>query len=161
MNTKNCGRRNVRKNREIKGSDKYTTLDILLKFGSLVKMRIKSSAPKHILGRPGKGLITSLGIKAKTRPKKHKKERYAMVNVSMNYVSKIIREFEKLSYKSYERRRSKHEPTDTYFYLAIQLAKCMMRADTLNFHVYPVRMEMTGTNHILILQDCSTDKSES
>ena len=28
VNTKNCGRCNVRKHRNIKGSDKYTTLDI-------------------------------------------------------------------------------------------------------------------------------------
>ena len=34
-NMKRCGRRNVRKHREIKGSDKYITLDISLKFGSL------------------------------------------------------------------------------------------------------------------------------
>ena len=28
VNMKNCGRRNVRKHKEIKGSDKYLTLDI-------------------------------------------------------------------------------------------------------------------------------------
>ena len=43
VNMKNCGRRNVRKQREIKGSDKYVTLDISLKFGSLEKMRITYS----------------------------------------------------------------------------------------------------------------------
>ena len=32
---KNCGRHNVRKYREIKGNDKYVTLDISLKFDSL------------------------------------------------------------------------------------------------------------------------------
>ena len=37
---KNFGRFNVRKYSEIKDSDIYTTLDILLKFGSLDKMRI-------------------------------------------------------------------------------------------------------------------------
>ena len=34
-NMKNCGRPNVRKHRYIKDSDKYNTLDISLKFGSL------------------------------------------------------------------------------------------------------------------------------
>ena len=62
----------------------------------------------------------------------------------MKDLSKIIREFENLLYKSYERRRPKHEPTDSYFYLARQLAKCMTRADALNSHIYPVRIEMTG-----------------
>ena len=42
MNMKNCGGRNFRKHRDIKDSDKYTTLYILLKFGNLDKMRIKS-----------------------------------------------------------------------------------------------------------------------
>ena len=46
---KHYGRQNVRKHREIKGSDKYVALDILLNFGSMDKMRIKYSEPKDIL----------------------------------------------------------------------------------------------------------------
>ena len=46
MNMKNCGRRNVRKHKEIKGDDKYVTLDISLKFDSLDKMKIISSESK-------------------------------------------------------------------------------------------------------------------
>ena len=57
---KKCGHRNVRKHREIKGSDKYVKLDISLKFDSLEKMKITSSESKEKWGRPGKGLITSL-----------------------------------------------------------------------------------------------------
>ena len=45
MNMKNCGR-NVRKHREIKGSDKYVTLDIPLEFVSLDNIRIISSETK-------------------------------------------------------------------------------------------------------------------
>ena len=47
LNRKNCGHRNVRKHREIKGSDKYVTLDILLKFDSLRKMKTTSSESKE------------------------------------------------------------------------------------------------------------------
>ena len=72
VNMKNCGRHNVRKHREIKGSDNYVTLEILLKFDNLDKTRITSSESKDNLGRPGMGLITSLGIKAKASPKKYK-----------------------------------------------------------------------------------------
>ena len=115
MNMKNCGRINVRKHRYIKGSDKYVTLDILLKFVSLENMRIKSSEPKYNLGRLGKGLITSLCIKAKSRPKKCKKTRYAIGNFSTKDLSKIIREFKKLPYKFYYKTRPKHESTDSYF----------------------------------------------
>ena len=88
---KNFGSQNVRKHIEIKGSDKYVTLDILLKFGSLDKMRIKNSEPKYILGRSGKGLITSLGLKSKARSKKYKKARCAIINFSMKDPSNIIR----------------------------------------------------------------------
>ena len=101
------------KHREIKGGHKYVTLDISLKFGNLYNMRIKSSEPKDNLGRSGKGLITSLGIKAKTIPKKYKKATYAIGNFSTKDLSKIIREFDKLPYKSYERMRPHNEPTDS------------------------------------------------
>ena len=36
-----------------------------------------------------------------------------------------------------------------------------MRADALNLHVYPVRTERTGTQHIPILHVFSTNGSES
>ena len=73
VNMKICGRRNVRKHREIKVSDKYVTLDISLKFYSLYKMIITSSKSKVKLVISGKGFITSLILKAKTRPNKYKK----------------------------------------------------------------------------------------
>ena len=93
MNMKICVRHNDRKHIEIKGSDKYVILDISLNFGSLDNMIITSSEPKDNFGRSVKGLITSLGIKAKTRPNKYKKARYFIVNFSKKYLSKIIREF--------------------------------------------------------------------
>ena len=43
VNMKNCGRHNVRKHKEIKGSDKYVTLDISSKFDSMDKINITSS----------------------------------------------------------------------------------------------------------------------
>ena len=77
-----CGCCNVRKHKEIKGSDKYVTLNISSKFDSLEKMKIISSESKGKLERSGKGLITSVGFKAKIGPQKYKKARYAIVNVS-------------------------------------------------------------------------------
>ena len=47
------------------------------------------------MGISGKGLIASLGIKAKVRTHKYKKARYAIGNVSKKDLSNIIREFEK------------------------------------------------------------------
>ena len=102
-------------------------------------MRITSSESKDNFGRSGNGLIAYLGIKAKARPTKYKKARYAIGNFSKKDLSKIIRGFDKLPYKSYESRIPKHEPTYSYFYLARHLMKFMMRSDVLNSHVQPVR----------------------
>ena len=113
VNMKNCGRWNVRKHRWIKDSDKYITLDISLKFDSLDKIRITYSEPKDYLGRSRKGLINSMGINTNVRSKEYKKARYAINNVSMKDLSKIIKDFEKLSYKGYVRKSPKHEPTDS------------------------------------------------
>ena len=63
INMKNCGCRNVRKHRKIKGSDKYVTLDIWLKFGSLDKIITTSSEPKYILVRPENRESKNLEIK--------------------------------------------------------------------------------------------------
>ena len=70
VNMKNSGRRNISKDIDIKGSDKFVTLDISSKFDSLYKTKITSSESKGKLERSGKGLITSLGFKAKVRPQK-------------------------------------------------------------------------------------------
>ena len=123
-------------------------------------MKITSSESKDNLGRSGKRLITSLGFKAEARPKKYKKSRYSIVNVSKKEISKVIKKFENLPYMSYERRRPIHEPTNSYFYLSILLAKCMMRADAIKLHVYPIRTEMNITKNIPILHVCSIYESE-
>ena len=70
---KNCCHHNVRKHKEIKGSDKYVTLEISLKFDSLDKMKTTSSESKEKLEISGKGLITSLVFKAKVRQQKYPK----------------------------------------------------------------------------------------
>ena len=43
VNMKNCGRRKVRKHKEIKGSEKIVTLDVSEKFDSLNKIETTSS----------------------------------------------------------------------------------------------------------------------
>ena len=93
VNKKNCGRCNVREHKEIKGSDKYVTLDTSSKLYSLDNMKITSSESKGKLEISGKGLINSLGFKAKVRPHRYKKARYAIRNVSKKDLSNIIMEF--------------------------------------------------------------------
>ena len=80
-----------------------------------------------------------MGIKNIGRPKE-KKARYAISNVSLKGISKIIKEFEKFPYEGSVRKMTKHEPNNSYFYLSIRLANCKMKADTFNYHVDPERM---------------------
>ena len=87
-----------------------------MKLDSLDKTKITSSESKDNFGRSGKGLITSLCINAKVRPHKYKKARDAIGNFSKKDLYKIFMEFEKLPYESYEKKRPKHKPTDSYFY---------------------------------------------
>ena len=77
-------------------------------------MTITYSESEDNSGRSRKGLIISLGIKARARQKKCKSSRYAIGNVSKKYLLNIIRESERLPYESYERNRLKHEPTESY-----------------------------------------------
>ena len=75
VNMKNCGRRKVRKHKEIKGSDKFVTLNnyeilnILEKFDDLNKMETTSSESKVELERSGTGLVTALALKTKAGSK--------------------------------------------------------------------------------------------
>ena len=56
--------------------------------------------------------------------------------------------------------RPKHDPTDSYFYIPRELAKCMMRSDALNSHIYPIGTDMTATKQIQTSHVCSMDDSE-
>ena len=77
---KNCGRHKVRKHKEIKDSDKcvtlntYEILNISEKFDDLNKMETTSSESKVELERSGKGLVTTLALKTKARPKNTKRQ---------------------------------------------------------------------------------------
>ena len=88
-------------------------MEISSKFDSLDKMKIKSSESKVKLEISRKGLITSMGFNTKARSQKYKKERYAIGNVSEKDISKIIKDFEKIEKLPYEKKRPKHEPTDS------------------------------------------------
>ena len=101
-----------------------------------------------------------MGLKTILTSKKNKKARNAITNVSLEGFSKIIKEFEKLSYKGYVRKRPKHKPTDSYFYLSRNIAKCTIRADVFNLHVGLVITETTGKQQIPILHIIDSDKSK-
>ena len=87
-----------------------------------------------------------MGFKTKARSQKYKKASYAIGNVSKKDFSKVIKEFEKIDRLPYDKKGPKHEPTDSYFHLSIQLAKCMMRSDKLNWNDHGGFKEMTATS---------------
>ena len=117
----------VRKNKEIKGSDKcftlniYEILNISEKFDDLNNMETTSSESEVELERSGKGLVTALALNTKARSKKYKKARYAIGNVSMKDLSNKIKGFKKIVKVPYVKRIPKHEPTSSYFHLVVCL----------------------------------------
>ena len=141
---KNCGRRKVRKYKEIKGSDKIVTLNVSTKFDSLNKMKITSSESKGKLGKSVKGLVTALDFKTKVRSQKYKKGRYAIGNFIKEDLSKIIKEFEKIGKVPYVKMIPKHEPTSSFYHLVRCIAECMMRSDEHNRHVHNSYAEETS-----------------
>ena len=79
-------------------------------------------------------MVTALASKTKVRSSKYKKARYAIGNVIEKVLSKIIKEFEKIEKLPYEKKRTKHKPTESYFHLTREIVKCMMISDKLNWY---------------------------
>ena len=67
VNMKNCGRQNTRKQREIKSSDKYVTLYILLEFYSMDKIRNTSSESRKKIGNTRKRINYLSGFQGQSK----------------------------------------------------------------------------------------------
>ena len=80
VNMRNCGQQNVRKHKDIKGSDKcvtlnmYEILNISEKFDNLDKMETTSSESKVKMEGSGKWLVTDLDLRTKARSKNIKRQ---------------------------------------------------------------------------------------
>ena len=70
VNIKNCGRRNVRKHREMKIGDQYIILNISSKLDCMDKREVTSLKIKDYMVISGKGLTTSLALSTKSPNKK-------------------------------------------------------------------------------------------
>ena len=80
-------------------------MDISLKFDSLDNIKITFLGSKVKFQISGKGLITSIGFKTKSKSQKNKKAWYSIGNVSKKDLSKIITEFEKFEKLPSEKKR--------------------------------------------------------
>ena len=114
VNMKFFSRCNVRKHKEIRGSDKYVTL-------------------KEHKDIRGSDKYVTLDISSKFDS-----------HVSVKDIFKIIKEFEKIEKLPYEKKRPNHDPTESYFHQARQLENCMMRSDNLNWYDHSRYKEMTA-----------------
>ena len=81
-------------------------------------------------------MVSALALKTKVRPKKYKKARYVIVNISTKDLSNIIKEFEKIVKVPYVKMIPKHEPTSSYYNLVGCIAECMLRSDEDNQNVH-------------------------
>ena len=102
-------------------------------------------------------MINSLVFNAKARLQKYKKASYTIGDVSKKDFYEIIKEFVKFDKLPYEKRRPKHEPTDSYFNLARQCAKFMVRSNNLNWYDHVDYTEMTAPS----LNITATDEDKS
>ena len=78
-------------------------------------------------------------------------------------LSNIIKDFKDLPYKGYFRKRFKHMPSDSYFYLTIQLAKFVMINSrgpviTQNMGTQKMSNSKISTQNIPNLHVCYTDE---
>ena len=80
---------------------------------------------------------------------------FPFTEVSLKDISKIIKGFKDMSYKSYVRKRSKHMPNDSYLYPSIQHEKFMM-----SYLRGLLRMQKKITQNISNSQGFSTDESK-
>ena len=86
-------------------------------------MKITYSESKEKFGNIGKGVDHLSGFQGQSKVTQIKRKGMPLINISKKGLSKSIREFEKLPYESYEKKRPKHEPTNSYLYLARQICK--------------------------------------
>ena len=70
VNITSCGRSNVRKHRYTKNSEQYIILDVPYKLYCMENREVTSSKSRDHMGRPGKGLTTSLALRNKVSNKK-------------------------------------------------------------------------------------------
>ena len=116
MNMTNCGRRNFRKNREIKNGEQYVILEISSKTDYLDNSEVTSSESKGYMGIPGKGLTNSLALRTKS-PKKKQKARFAITGITEQYFWGFLKKFYNSCYLDCKSKQARNEPTEAYLFL--------------------------------------------
>ena len=92
VNMKSCGRRNVRKNRDINNGEQYIFLEISCKIDYLDKREFNSSQSKDYMGIPGKGLTTYLALRTK-RTNNKEKAGFFITDITNQDLRKLLKKF--------------------------------------------------------------------
>ena len=111
VNTTSCGRRIVRKHREIKNVEQYITLDISFDLDFLDKREVATSESRDYMGRSGNGLINYMALSIKI-PKKKEKARVTINDITNHYFGNFLKEFKNSTYLGYKDKQVHNEPTE-------------------------------------------------
>ena len=89
VSMKSCRRRNVRKPGEIKNGEQYIILYISSNPDFMDKTELISSESNYYIGRPGKGMTTSLALKTKSLNNKQN-EGFEITDIMKQYSRKLL-----------------------------------------------------------------------
>ena len=106
-----CGRHNVIRHSEIKDGEQFITLYISFNIYFMDKRKVDSSEPKDYMLRPSKGITTYLAISTK-RSNRKQKARFTITAITRQYLSKLLKKFEKSPYLGYKSKQVHNEPTE-------------------------------------------------
>ena len=92
VNTKSCGRRNVRKHSDIKNGEKYIILDISFKLDLMDKREVTSSESKDYMVVPDKGLTNSQYL-SNTIFNKKQRARFSITDIINQELRNLLKKF--------------------------------------------------------------------
>ena len=104
-----CRRHNVRKHRDIKNGEQCIIFDISSKLDCLDKREVTHTESKYYMGRPGKGLNTSMDL-MKKNPNKKQKARFSITEITNQDFRKLLNKFKNSPFLGYKFKNVQKEP---------------------------------------------------
>ena len=86
------------------------------------------------MGRPGKGLTTSLYLRSKV-PNKKQKARFSITDITEQDFRKLIKKFDNSPYLGLSSKHVHNEPTDDYFLLNKNINKLIKIDRRIQLHI--------------------------
>ena len=132
VNVASCGRRNIRKHRDIKNVEQWIILNMSYKLDCLDKKNFNSSESKDYMVRPGYRLTKYLDIRTKSSNKKQK-ARFDITDITNKDFSQLLKQFKNSPYIGYKSKQVHNEPTKSCFFQIKHITKLTKS----NRHVQP------------------------